>query len=134
MLNPRAYDGVVFEITPGTNDFAPRQNPIHGGTPIAHFYSSAKECTFYGDCSIPTCHNNSLIGTLVSNIYNDIYIETGIDTLCSNIDLSNYYTKAEIDDLDNELSTLLLNTCNKSEIGTFSQITVTLNTLILNLV
>ena len=33
-----------------------------------------------------------------------------------NTDLINYYTKTEIDDLDNELSTLTFNTYNKSEI------------------
>ena len=44
--------------------------------------------------------------TVEPNIYNDIYIKTAIDTLFSNIDLNNYYTETEIDDLDNELSTL----------------------------
>ena len=42
VLNPRAYDGAVFEIIPGTDNFAFRQNPIHGGTLIAQFYSSTK--------------------------------------------------------------------------------------------
>ena len=35
-----------------------------------------------------------------------------------NIDLSNYYTKPEIDDTGNELSTLLLNTYTKTEVDT----------------
>ena len=35
-----------------------------------------------------------------------------------NIDLSNYYTKTEVDDIDNELSTLILNTYTKTEIDT----------------
>ena len=56
---------------------------------------------------------------MISNIYNDIYIKTEIDTLLSNIDLINYYTKTEIDDLDNELSALIFNTYNKREIDTF---------------
>ena len=46
------------------------------------------------------------------------YIKAEIYTLFSNIDLSNYYTKSEVDDIDNELSTLILNTCNKTEVGT----------------
>ena len=96
-----------------------RQNPLHGGTPIAQFYSSAKECTFYGDCSIPNCYSKPSIDILISNIYNDIYIKTEIETLLSNIDLINYYTKTEIDDLDNELSALIFNTYNKREIDTF---------------
>ena len=36
----------------------------------------------------------------------------------SNLDLSNYYTKAEFDDSDNGLSTLILNPYNKREIYT----------------
>ena len=41
-----------------------------------------------------------------------------MDLIIPNIDLSNYYTKTEIDDLDNELSTLILNTYTKTEIDT----------------
>ena len=49
--------------------------------------------------------------------------------------LSNCYTKTETEDLDNGLSTLMLNTYNESEIYTcVKQITITLNILILNLV
>ena len=46
------------------------------------------------------------------------YTKTEIDTLFSNICLSKYYTKSEIDDIDNELSTLILNTYTKTEIDT----------------
>ena len=42
VLNPRPYDGAVFEIIPGTGNFAFGQNSIHGGTLIAQFYSSTK--------------------------------------------------------------------------------------------
>ena len=134
VLNPRAHDGAVFDMLSGTDIFAFRQNSLHGGTPIAQLYSSTKERTFYGDCSIPNLYNKSSIDTLISNIYNDIYNKTGIDTLFSNIYLSNYYTKTETDDLDNELPTLALNAYNKSGIDTFSPIIITLNILILNLV
>ena len=41
-LNPRAYDGAVFEIIAGTDSFAFRQNPLHGGKPIAYFYPSTQ--------------------------------------------------------------------------------------------
>ena len=41
-----------------------------------------------------------------------------MDLIVSNIDLSNYYTKTEIDDIDNELSTLTLNTYTKTEVDT----------------
>ena len=36
----------------------------------------------------------------------------------SNIDLSNYYSKTEVDDIDNKLFTLVLNTYTKTEIDT----------------
>ena len=35
-----------------------------------------------------------------------------------NIDLSNYYSKTEVNDTDNELSTLILNTYTKTEVDT----------------
>ena len=41
-------------------------------------------------------------------------MKTETDTLFSNIDLSSYYIKTETGDLDNELSTLILNTYNKT--------------------
>ena len=102
----------------GTDNFAFRQNSIHGGTLVAQFNSSTQGCTFYGNCSIPNLYDKSSTDTLISNIYDDVYIKTEIGTLFSNIDLNNYYTKTEIDDLDNDLSTLILNTYNNSETDT----------------
>ena len=34
VLNPRAYDNAVFEMTSGTDNLAFRQNTIHGGQPV----------------------------------------------------------------------------------------------------
>ena len=34
-LNPRNYDGAVFELISSTDMFCFLQNPIHGGAPIA---------------------------------------------------------------------------------------------------
>ena len=82
----------------GTDNFAFRQNSLHGGTLVAQFDSSTKECTFYGSCSVPNVYNKSSIGTLIPNIYDDGYIKAEIDTLFSKIYLSSYYTKAEIGD------------------------------------
>ena len=61
VLNPRAYDGAVFEMIPGTDNFVFRQNTIHGGQPIAQFYSSTKVCTFHGDCQIPNMYNKTYV-------------------------------------------------------------------------
>ena len=101
----------------GTCNFAIRQNSTHGGTLIAQFYSSTKECTFYGDCSIPLfiISHLSIPSFHMSRM---IFILKQIGALFPNTDLSNYYTKTEIGDVDNELPTLILNTYNKSEIDT----------------
>ena len=42
--------------------------------------------------------------------------KTEVDALFGNIDFSNYYTKTEVDDIDNELSTLVLNIYTKPEV------------------
>ena len=113
-----------------------RQNTIHGGQPTAQFYSPTKVCTFHGGCQITNMHNKTFVDSSVANIYNDTYIKTRIGTLIPNIDLSsyyikakigtlfpnidlsNYYTKSEVDGIDNELSTLILNTYTKTEADT----------------
>ena len=42
VLHPRAYDGAVFDMLPGTDKFVLRQSSLHGGTPIAQLCSSTK--------------------------------------------------------------------------------------------
>ena len=108
----------MFEIIYGTDNFAFRQNTVHGGQPIAQLYSPTKVCTCHGDCQVPNMYNNTSVDILIADIYNDTYIKTEIGSLFSNIDLSNYYTKTEVDDTDNKLFTLLLNTYTKTEIDT----------------
>ena len=167
VLHPRNYDGAAFQLNSGTDNFTFLQNTIHGGAPIAQFYSSTKLCTFHGDCQIPNMYNKTSVDILIADIYNDTYTKTEIDStlsaytnsidlhsdfyskakmniildtyyniaetqanyydkvatdsLFSNIDLSNYYTKSDIGDTDNELSTLILNTYTKTKID--SQLT-----------
>ena len=164
VLNPRAYDGAVFEMSPGTDNFTFPQNTLHGGAPIAQFYSPTKVCTFHGDCQIPNMYNKTSVDILIADIYNDTYTKTEIDSTLSgytnsidlhndfyskakmsiildtyyniteiqanyydkvatdslfpNIGLSNYYPKIEVDDIDNELSALILNIYTKTEIDT----------------
>ena len=114
VLSPRAYDVAVFGTLPGTDNFAFRLNSTHGGTLIAQFNSSTKIMYFLWGLFDSIFYNKSPIDTLIPNTHDDVYIKTEFDTLFPNIDLSNYYTKTEIDDLDNELSSLVLNTYNKS--------------------
>ena len=73
VLNPRAYDGAVFELISGTDNFDFRQNSLHGGTPKTQIYSSTKACTFHDDCEIPNMYNKTYVDILIADIYNDIY-------------------------------------------------------------
>ena len=60
-------------------------------------------------------YKKAYVDILITGIYNYIYIQTETDTLFSNIDLGNYYTKSDVDGIGNELSTLVLNTYTKTE-------------------
>ena len=42
------------------------------------------------------------------------YDKVATDSLFSNKDLSNYYSRIEVDDIDNELSAFILNTYTKN--------------------
>ena len=58
----------------GTDNFAFRQNTIHGGQPIAQFYSPTKVCTCHGDCQVPNMYSKTLVDILIADIYIYIYI------------------------------------------------------------
>ena len=57
----------------------------------------------------------------IAEIQANYYDKVATDSLLSNIDLSSYYSKIEVDYKDNELSTLILNTYTTTE--TASQLT-----------
>ena len=63
-------------MSSGTDNFIFLQNTLHGGAPIAQFYSSAKICTFHGDCQIPNMYNKTYVDLLIADIYNDTYAKT----------------------------------------------------------
>ena len=75
-FNPRAYDGAVFEMSSGTDNFIFLQNTIHGGAPTAQFYSSTKLCTFHGGCQIPNMYYKTPVDILIAYISNDTYTRT----------------------------------------------------------
>ena len=54
----------------------------------------------------------------ITGIQANYYEKVATDPLFPNIDLSSYYSKTEVDDIDNELYTLTLNTYTKTEIDT----------------
>ena len=68
VLNPRNYDGAVFEMSSGTDSFIFLQNTIHGGAPIAQFCSPTKVCTFHSDCQVPNMYNKTCVGILTADI------------------------------------------------------------------
>ena len=74
----------------------------------------------HGNCKIPNTYNKTYVEILIASICNYIYLKTENtnDTLFPNINLSNYYTKSEVYGIDNELSTLILNTYTKTEVDT----------------
>ena len=76
VLIPRNYDGAVFGMRPGTDNFTFLQNTIHGGAPIAQFYSSTKLCTFHDDCQILNMYNEMSVDILIADIYKDTYTKT----------------------------------------------------------
>ena len=121
VLNPRAYEGAVFEMISGTDNSSFLQNTIHGGQPIVQFHASTEACIFHGDCEIPRMYNKTSVDILTADIYSDTCIKTEIDTLTSNIDRSTYYIRTDIDTL---ISNIDLSSYHiKSEIDTlFSNI------------
>ena len=120
VMHPRAY-GIQFEMYAGTSGFAFLQNQQDGGQPIAMLNSLDRSCDLFGDADIPFVYYKSeIISILANSNFSDpsnYYNKTEIDAIVSNINFSNdRYTKAETDDIDNELSTLMLNTYTKTEI------------------
>ena len=90
-------------------------------TNISNYYD--KSYIDYLDNEISTQFLNTYtkaeLDSLLANInLSGYYDKTEMDVIVSNIDLSNYYTKTEIDDIDNELPTLILNTCTKTQADT----------------
>ena len=77
VMQPRNYDGAVFQMNSGTDNFTFLQNTIHGSAPIAHFYSSTKLGAFHCDCEIPNMYIKPSVNLLIANIYNDTYAKTG---------------------------------------------------------
>ena len=111
MINPRAY-GIQFEMYAGTSGFAFLQNQRDGGQPVVIMSPLDKSTEFFGDCDIPNHYNKTEINSMMAGSTNlsNYYNKAEINTIVSNIDFRNYDTKTEIDDIDNALPTITLNT------------------------
>ena len=119
VMHPRAY-GIQFEMYAGTSGFACLQTQQDGAQPIAIFNSFAQS-ELFGDVDISNHYNKTEINSILANSnFSDLsnyYNKTQIDAIVSNINFSNgHYTKAEIDDIDNELPALIVNTYTKTEV------------------
>ena len=92
---------------------------LHNG-----FYRQAKMSiilyTYYNVPGIQANYYDKVAtGSLLANVnFSNYYNEAEMGLLVSNIDFSNYCTKTETDDIDNGLSTFILNTYTKTEVDT----------------
>ena len=104
----------------GTSGFAFLQTQQDGGQPIAIMSSLDRSIQFFGDVGIPNHYNKTEIDAIVANSNpSNYYNKIEIDAIVSNISSSNdHYTKTEVGDIDNELPTLILNTCTEAEVDT----------------
>ena len=113
VINPRAY-GIQFELYAATSGFAFLRNQEDGSQPIAIFNSLDKSVEFFGDLDIPNLYNKTEINSMLAGGSTDLssyYNKTKVDAIVANINCSNnHHTETEVDDIDNELSALILNT------------------------
>ena len=106
-----------------TSGFVFLQNQQDGAQPIAIFNSLDKSVEFFGDLDIPNFYNNTEINSMLagggSTDFSNKYNKTEVGATVANINFSNnHYTKSELDDIDNDLSALILNTYTKAGIDT----------------
>ena len=75
----------------------------------------------FGDAILPGYYKSATVDYYLIDIYNNYSTKTDSDALFANSALSSIYTKdevynkTEVDNIDNELSTLILNTYTKTK-------------------
>ena len=107
-FHPRAY-GVQFGIYAGTSGFAFLQNQRDGAQPIALFNSLDKSCDFFGGLDIPNSYNKSEMNSMLASGSTDLsnyYTKPQVEALIYNINLSDYYTKTGVDSSLSDYSTI----------------------------
>ena len=107
VVNPRV--NYHFEMYAGTSGFTFLQNIVDGPQPIAIFNSLDKSVEFFGELDIPNHYNKTeidAIGDELSALNSHTYTKTEVEALISNINLTDYYTKADIDTTLSEYSTI----------------------------
>ena len=108
VLNPRAY-GIQFEMYAGTSGISFLQNISDGAQPIAIFNSLDKSVEFFGELDIPNFYNKTEVDAIddeLSALILNTYTKPEVEALISNINLTDYYTKTEIDTSLGDYSTI----------------------------
>ena len=94
----------------GTSGFAFLQNQQDGAQPIALSNSLDKSCEFFGDLGIPSFYNKSEINSMLagggSTDLSNYYTKPQVEALISNLNLSYYYTKTEVGSPLSDYSTI----------------------------
>ena len=93
----------------GTSGFTFLQNIVDGSQPIAIFNSLDKSVEFFGELDIPNHYNKTeidAIGDELSALILNTCTKTEVEALISNISLTYYYTKTEIDTTLSDYSTI----------------------------
>ena len=93
----------------GTSGFTFLQNIVDGSQPIAAFNSLDKSVEFFGELDIPNHYNKTeidAIGDELSALILNTYTKTEVGALISNINLTYYYNKTEIDTTLSDHSTI----------------------------
>ena len=93
----------------GTSGFSFLQNIVDGSQPIAIFNYLDKSVEVFGDLDIPNFYNLTEIDAIddgLSALILNTYTETEVEALISNIILTYYYTKTEIDTTLSDYSTV----------------------------
>ena len=107
VLNPRV--NCYFEMYAGTSGFTFLQNIVDVSQPIAIFNSLNKSVEFFGGLGILNFYNKTEIDAIddeLSALILNTYTKAEVEALISNINLTDYHTKTEIDTTLSDYSTI----------------------------
>ena len=105
--NPRG--NCYFELYAGTSGITFLQNTVDGSQPIAIFNSLDKSVEFFWNPDIPNFYNKTEVDAIddgLSALILNTYTEPEVEALMPNINLTDYYTKTEIDTSLSDYSTI----------------------------
>ena len=106
-LNPRVSG--YYEIYAAPNGISLLQHSSDGSQPIAIFNSLDKSVEFFWNLDIPNFYNKTEVDAIddgLSALILNTYTKPEVEALISNINLTYYYTQAEIDTSLSDYSTI----------------------------